>query len=165
MSTWYDYKITGYGSPNEIGKFFNIDPSDVNYLDSFTFSFGQKNGPGLRLEKVIKQNPGLVFLVVQSVECNPPTLWIEKYDPYSNEFQRILVESSDGELNKRLAQEYEKKFPYLLKQIRKGEYNWDMFCSNSPIREYLRYADSFQEMIVPVSEEEMDFDNMDISND
>jgi hypothetical protein len=160
MSNWYDYRVTVFGPPNEIGKFFNIDSSDVNYLDSFDFSFGQKNGPGLCLEKIIKQNSGLVFFISQTIEISNSSLWIERFDSASNEFQRILVETHDGDINKRLLHEYELKFPYLLEQHKNGRpYEWKMFFANAPSKEYLKYTDSFREMVIPVSEEEINFDN------
>jgi hypothetical protein len=165
MSVWYDYKITAFGHPNDIAKFFDLDPGDAHFTESFDFSFGHKSGPGIRYEKIVKKNHNLVFLVQQSVECNPPTLWIEKYDPASNEFQRILIEDNQ-EINKRMLAEYEKQFPYLMEQHKNGRpYDWNLFCHRAPLKEYLRYFDSFQQMICPISEDDIEFDNSEVVDD
>lgn len=160
MSTWYQYTITVFGSDSSIGKLFNIDASDVHYIGSFDFSFGGKNGPGFRYEKVIKANPDLIFFVNQSIESAYFCLWVEKYDPPTNSFKRIVVENSDGEINKKLLQEYAKKFPYLMEQHKQGRpYEWKMFFHSVNLHEYFKYEEAFVDMILPASEEDMVFDN------
>ena len=122
MSTWYQHKITVLGNQESIGKFFNLDPKeDIHYIDSFEFLFGQKNVPGLRLGKLIEQNPNLIFLVDTTVECYSYSLWIERFDIATSTHKCINVENWNEhytpagiyEYNKLLLEEYSKKYPTL----------------------------------------------------
>jgi len=68
MSMWVGHDITAYGDRQAIGKFFNLAPENIHYIDHFDFSFGQKSVPGLRLGKLIEQNSDLIFLLKQSTD-------------------------------------------------------------------------------------------------
>lgn len=68
MSNWYHIDVTGFGDRKAIADFFKLPEDDVNYINSFDFSFGQKNIPGLNLYKLIVNNPELIFLVKEDTD-------------------------------------------------------------------------------------------------
>lgn len=134
MSIWYQFDITAMGDRAAIGKFFNLDPeNDIHYIDSFDFSFGQKNVPGLRLGKLIEQNPDLIFLVRMAVEVDTVVYSLENFNKETQKYQRILIQDSgytSNRFNKRLLEEYRKRFPELAeKHLQKLEgfnrYRWE----------------------------------------
>lgn len=135
MSIWYQYDVVAFGDRHAIGKFFNLDgEKDIHYIDSFHFSFGQKNVPGLRLGKLIEQNPDLIFLVHQSTDFDDT--WYLHWAPKANEESKYLflhqnVYGQGDEFSKNILEEYKKKFPYLMTQHYEGRrYEWEMFVGS-----------------------------------
>lgn len=157
MSIWYQYDVEAMGDRNAIGKFFNIDPEkDVHYIDRFEFSFGQKNGPGLRLNKIIELNSDLVFLVTQHIECDTVSYWLDRFDKSTDTFQHVYL-YTDGpgtrKISKKALEEYTKELPSLpAKHIarQKGfeEFRWSMFIGLERATRMLAQADEYKEMVI-----------------
>lgn len=169
MSTWYQYKVKAIADDQTaVGKFFHLDPKEDVRIDDFEFSFGQKNGPGLYLEKLMKQNPDLIFLVEQQIECNYIALWIERFDKNTSKFQHIFIEKydyDDYEVNKSLLEKYAIEFPNLMAQHEKSNrpLDWKYFFNDfNKCALMLSQADMYQQMISPISEEEIEFDNAEL---
>ena len=164
MSTWYQYHIEVIAKNKEaVAKFFNLDPKDDVRVDHFEFSFGQKNGPGLRLGKIIEQNPDLIFLVKQSVEVDSVSLWVERADAINKKSQRILIEDSGEyvvEINKKLLDMYAAKFPslpakHLAREKGFEEFRWSyLFYDFEKTAEMLAHANEYEEMVSPMDEDD-----------
>src|SRR5271154_378099 len=92
MSVWYHYDVEAIAvDKRAVAKFFNLDPETDVRIENFKFSFGQKNGAGLRLGKIVQQNPDIIFLVSESIESDTVNQWIERFDKIPNEHQRIFL--------------------------------------------------------------------------
>jgi hypothetical protein len=165
---WAQYDIKALGDRKAIGKFFSLDPEkDIHYIDSFEFSFGQKNIPGLRLGKLIEQNPDLIFLARQSTDYDV-VYALERFDQANNKLQRIFIERSaygeygGNQLNKKLIEEYAQHFPYLMDKIKDGSrtYDWSYFFNDfGKAADILSRADDYKEMTDPAIEANLEFDN------
>jgi len=150
MSIWYHFNVEAYGNREAIGKFFNLDPEeDIHYIDRFSFSFGQKNVPGMRLGKLIVNNPDLVFLVKNSVE-DSTYISLERFN------ERLTIEISQRgvftEVNKKLLEMYKKEFPTLIEKHLKLErgfkgFRWSyLIGSHEKISELLNNANDYRDM-------------------
>ena len=138
MSIWFQYSVTAIGDRVAIGNFFKLDPKeDIHGIEDFEFSFGQKNVPGLRLQKLVVQNPELIFLT--KVSSDYDVVWyIEKFDVATDKVKHIFIERSPfdiecggHEVNKLLLEEYSKQFHYLMDQHKNGRpYEWRSFFFN-----------------------------------
>lgn len=152
MSIWVQYNVTALGSRKAIGKFFNLDPEqDIHHIDQFEFSFGQKNIPGLRLDKLIEQNSDLVYLIEEEIECDS-TFFLQRFDILSGKMQFVLINQSNSEFkfikyNKRIMEEYEKQFPNLMEQHKNGRpYEWRWFFNDyEKIVKILNAADQYKD--------------------
>lgn len=158
MSIWYQHDVIAMGDRQAIGKFFNLDPEeDIHYIDNFDFSFGQKNVPGLRLGKLVEQNPDLVFLVKSFTDYDT-TFWLERFCVSENKHQSIFIARGHHdayagiEVNTKLAKQYAERFPFLMDKIQAGEreYNWRHFFVGveNPFRhaaDMLSKADEYKE--------------------
>lgn len=154
MSVWYHYDVTIIGNKREpLAKLFGLESDDIN-TDNFEISFGRKNMPGMRLGKLIDQNPDLVFIVKESVE-NSVAWWVQKGD------KQILIEDSGDvivEINKRVLDEYTKKYPYMMEKHREGRpYEWkSFFYDYDKTVAMLDQADQYKEMISPMDQDDLD---------
>ncbi len=164
MSIWYQYKVIAFGDRKAIGKFFNLDPeSDIHYIDRFDFSFGQKNIPGLRLNKLIEQNPDLIFLVHQSTDFDDT--WYLHWAPNPDEPGKYLFlhqnrHGEGEEFSVKILEEYKKKFPYLMQQHHEGRrYEWEMFVGSfANAATLLGNRDQYKEKIYSGTKEDMELD-------
>lgn len=171
MSIWYQHDIKVLGDRKAIGRFFNLDPEkDIHYIDTFEFSFGQKNAPGLRLGKLIEQSPDLIFLVKSSTDYNS-YLSLQRFNEnqIDDGFQNILIMSTNYDpinvqVSKLLYEEYSKRFPYLLDQHKTGRpMEWKLFFNDyQKAIDILNHTDDYKEMIAPfpLGEPDLEFDNM-----
>ena len=124
MSVWYQLEVEAIGNQQAIGKFINLNPKEDVYIDNFKFSFGQKNAPGLRLWKIMQQNPDLIFLTKMSVECDTVQWHLEKFDAASGEHRRILIQDFGPAVNrisKKVLEDYEKALSGLAVKHLNGE--------------------------------------------
>lgn len=175
MSIWYQYNVTCYARDRvAVAKFFNLQPTpDEVRTDMFEFSFGGKNAPGLKLGKLITENPGLIFLIKQSVEVDSINWWVCRFDmdhatiPEEGIYQSISLYSANGyqgaiEVNKKILEEYAQKYPTLAaKHIPRLEgFRWDMFfndfdSTSAKLKKYKEYG----EMTSSSSFEDIEFEN------
>lgn len=159
MSIWYHLDVTAIGVDRKaVAKFFNLDPETDVRTDVFRFSFGQKNAPGLRLGKIVEQNPDIIFLVQQSVEVDTNQWWIERFDKIPNQHQFILIQdfgAVENKINKRIAEEYEKELPGLTMKHLNGqkgyeEFRWSTFFNDfGKAATMLRQAEDYKETVNP----------------
>lgn len=155
MSVWYQHDVMAFGNRQAIGKFFNLDPKDdVHAIEWFEFTFGQKNVPGLRLGKIIEQNPDLIFLVKESVEASV-SWWIERYNASNDKIDDIYL-YTDGyatrKINKKILEEYEKEYSglsakHIAKQKGYEEFRWSMFFNFERAARMLANADQYKELV------------------
>jgi hypothetical protein len=169
MSVWYHYDVEAIAvDKRAVAKFFNLDPETDVRVENFEFSFGQKSGAGMRLGKIVEQNPDIIFLVNESIESDTSNWWVERFDKITNEHQYIPLSTTGSyttEINKRVLEEYTERFPNLPEKHFAGEkgyeeFRWSMFFNDfGKAASMLRRASQYQEMIMPISQEDIDFDN------
>lgn len=157
MSIWYQYEVEAMsGDFIAVAKFFNLDPAENVRINNFTFSFGMKNGPGLRLQKLQAAHPDLIFLVEERIECDTVSYWLDKFNKSTDKFQHIYL-YTDGPATRRISkkalEEYSKELPSLpAKHIarQKGfeEFRWSMFISFERASRMLNQADEYKEMVI-----------------
>lgn len=154
MSMWVGHDITAYGDRQAIGKFFNLDPEqDIHYIDHFDFSFGQKNVPGLRLGKLIEQNPDLMFLIKQRTDYD--VTWIvERFNKLLDKREYVVVMMENFEFdgikfNKLLLDKYNEEFPFFIEKhkMRTVQYDWTRYFNFEKISEVLNNSVKYSEMI------------------
>jgi len=153
MSMWVGHDITAYGDRQAIGKFFNLAPEDIHYIDHFDFSFGQKSVPGLRLGKLIEQNSDLIFLLKQSTDYD--TIWsIERFNKElcKHEYVTIMInhyEANSIKFNKLILDSYNEKFPWLIAKhkLLKVQYDWTHYFNIEIITEVINNVSKYSEMI------------------
>lgn len=170
MSVWYHIDVTAIAAnKTAVAKFFNLNDSweDVRN-DHFEFSFGGKNAPGLTLPKIIEQNPDLIFLVNQQIECDTSQWLLMRFDKVSGKHQHIFIQDSgtwNNQINKRILEEYTKENPTLPEKHwshQKGfeEFRWKMFFNDfDKCAAILNQADQYEEMTAPVSKIDIEMDN------
>lgn len=161
MSIWYQYKVNVLAVDKAAtARFFNLDPeNDVRgYGDSFEFSFGGKNGPPIRLGKIVEQNPEMIFLVEESVEVDTVSVWLERFDKIPNEHQRIFLYTTGmatTKINKGILDLYTQEFPTLPAKHFNGErgfeeVRWSMFFNDfGKAATLLRRHKEFEELVNP----------------
>lgn len=159
MSIWYQYKIEAIAptdTTEAVANFFDLTPKEDVRIDRFSFSFGNKNGPGLRLGKIVAQNPDLIFLVEEQIECDTVSNWLERFDKNTNEHQYVFL-YTDGivtrSINKKVLEEYEKELSGLPEKHiakKKGfeKFRWNMFFSYNRANRMLANAKEYKETIV-----------------
>ncbi|MGE3320555.1 MAG: hypothetical protein AB7I18_14800, partial [Candidatus Berkiella sp.] len=111
-------------------------------------------------------NPELTLLVQTTVECHSGSVFLLKYDPNSEDDKYVQLESFDyerNELNKNLLAE----FPKLERELAQNKFiNWKHFCfANSHLQEILHNHEKYQDMMLLVSQEDIDFDQMEPIDD
>lgn len=159
MSTWYQITCNVIADDkSSVAKFFNLDPNEDVRTNSFEFSFGGKNGPSLRLGKIIEQNPGLIFINKMSIECDTVQWHVERFSPSTKAHQRILIQdfgSMQNKLSKKALEEYEKSMPGLaIKHLNgvKGydEFRWSyLFNDFTNVAAKLDKAEEYKELVNP----------------
>lgn len=160
MSIWYDLDVKAIAKDKTaVAKFFNLDDDykDVR-TDRFEFSFGGKNAPSLTLRKVVQQNPDLVFLVKQSIECDTVEWFITNFDVSKNEQQLILIQdfgSVTNKVSKKLLEEYHEKYPRWLNNHLEGKKGQENFLWDSFITDFdravgmLNHSEEYKERVNP----------------
>lgn len=170
MSIWFQHTVTALGDRAAIGKFFNLDPEkDIHYIDSFTFSFGQKNVPGLRLGKLIEQNKNLIFLIEQSSDYDT-VWWLERFVGDTHQHIQIgrfaHAEYGGNQINKLILEKYAEKFPYLMAKHEAGTraFDWKHFFNDfDTAAAMLSQADQYKEM-TPYAKADLEFDNQELED-
>jgi uncharacterized protein YutD len=159
MSIWYQTSVTCLAAnKTAVAKFFNLSDSfDDVRTDSFGFSFGGKNGPSLRLSKMMEQNPDLIFLINENIE-DTEQWFLMRFDELLKEQQYIRIQdfgAVENKLNKKILEAYEKELPGLpLKHLNGKEgyegFRWKMFFNdfNKTAVMLRQYAD-YKEMVNP----------------
>jgi hypothetical protein len=166
MSVWYDVKVTAYGTEEDLARLLNVKSDDISGLNEITLEFGQKNSPGVNLDSLAKNNPGLTLLVHTTVECHSGSMFLLRHDPMKNEDQYIPLERFDYE-----QQEYNRKlivdFPKLEQELAKNKFiNWKYFCFDvEKIQALLNKHEEYQDTVSLVTQEDIDFDNAELIDD
>ncbi len=170
MSIWYHLNVTCIARDKAaVAKFFGLRDSweDVRN-DMFEFSFGGKNGPGLRLSSIIEKNPDLIFFVEQQIECDTVQHFLIRAGKEPEKQQFIFVQDSgpwNNSINKKLLELYEKEMPGLAAKHFKHEkgfenFRWTSILSNfEKTAAILDQAEEYKEMSDVALETDMDFDN------
>lgn len=160
MSIWYQLKVHAIAKGRAaVAKFFGLDDDwkDVR-TDMFEFSFGGKNAPSLTLKKIVQQNPDLIFLVEQHVECDTVEWFVTKWDSTKNEQQFFWIQDFGNVVNKvskKLLEEYDAYSHELtMKHLegRKGfeNFRWTQFLNDfDELADRLNRAEEYQEMVNP----------------
>lgn len=160
MSIWYQLEVTAIAKDKSaVAKFFGLDNDykDVR-TDRFQFSFGGKNGPSLRLAKLVEQNPDLIFLVKQEIECDTVEWLITRWNINSNQQQFLLIQDFgpvSNKISKKVLEEYHKEFGETTIKHLNGErgfedFRWESFFGDfDQSAEMLNHAEDYKEMINP----------------
>jgi hypothetical protein len=156
MSTWYNYDVKAIAADEKaVKKFFNLPSDEDVRTERFEFSFGAKNGCGMNLKQLAKQNPDIVFLVSSTIECQTGNDWIQRFDSLTNEMQEVLLYSTgeyDDEINKKVLEEYSKEYPTLVAKHLANEkgyegFRWSQFLDFNRAALILRREDQYKEMV------------------
>lgn len=131
MSIWYQYTLIAKGSQEAIAKFFNHRPEDIR-SDSFEISFGCKNGPGLNINKIVKQNSELIFLIKEEDDYGS-SIYLDKFDTTKDKCLSVHLSRVDYGIewvsyNSEMLDYYKKAFPEKNDKI-----NWENFFFNKDI--------------------------------
>lgn len=160
MSIWYQLKVHAIAKDKSaVAKFFGLSDSweDVR-TDMFEFSFGGKNAPSLSFKKIVQQNPDLIFLVEQCVECDTVGWFLTKFDVNINQQQFFWIQDFGpvtNKISKKILEEYEKENSELLAKHLAGQkgfedFRWTMFFRNfDKTAEMLSHAEEYEEMVNP----------------
>lgn len=161
MSVWYDTTISAYGSEEHLAKLIGVKPGDCR-SDMIRLEFGAKNGPGVNIEELAKSNYGLIFLVESTVECHSGSTFLLRYDRVCENMQYVPLDSFDYdrmERNVKLLKDYPEAKKY-------GTINWRSFCyDDSKINLILNNHMKYQELSIEVSQEDIEFDQMEPIDD
>lgn len=178
MSIWYQLNVTCIAKNRAaVSKFFGLRESheDVR-TDIFEFSFGGKNGPGLRLALIVEQNPDIIFLVEQQIECDTVQWFLTKFDVVSGVQKFIRIQDSgeyNNEVNKKIWEDFTKTnadLPtdhwFFIKNQPNDRARWKMvFNDFNKLELILNQADQYQEMTPPYVEGDLNFDNQPLDNE
>lgn len=160
MSIWYQCKVKAIAADKTaVAKFFGLNDSfeDVR-TDTFEFSFGGKNAPSLTLRKIVEQNPDLIFLAEQSIECDTVEQFVTRFDKIKNEQQFFWIQdfgSVTNKVSKKLLEEYDKEHPTLVLKHLNAEkgyenFRWEMlFWDFNKAADRLNRAKEYEEMVNP----------------
>lgn len=169
MSIWYQYDIEVLAKDEQaISKFWGVDARASAH---FNFSFGAKNGPALDLGQLICNNPDLIFLIKEGVECS--TYWsLVRWDSDNNKVLEIPLSSvvvdmypePVFEINVKMIEDYKKKFPESIDNeiAKKYGFNWSAFFSSFEIAaDKLNRADEYSDFreLVSMDDEGLDYQN------
>lgn len=157
MSIWYQLDVTAMAKDKSpIAKFFNLEDSFENVrTDRFEFSFGGKNAPSLTLWKIVKQNPEMVFLIKQSVECDTVEWFLMKWDTATDKQQSMLIQtfgSVNNLMSKKVLDDLEKKYPGAAKNHLSGTsgnqgIDWSTFIYLEQATDMLAHAEEYKETV------------------
>jgi hypothetical protein len=170
MSVWYQCNVTAIAADKTaVAKFFNLQDSwEEVRTDMFDFSFGGKNAPGLTFWKIAKQNPDLIFLVEQQIECDTVQWFLMRFDASSDTQQSVFIQDSgsyNNEINKKIWEDFTKEHANLPADhwyFKKGndKHRWRGFFNDfKKSALILNQADQYQEMSPTCFEADLDFDN------
>jgi hypothetical protein len=170
MSIWYQLNVTAIAADKTaVAKFFNLnDTWEEVRTDSFEFSFGGKNAPGLTFWKIAKQNPDLIFLVEQQIEVDTVQWFLMRWDQASGTQQTVFVQDSgewNNSINKKIWEDFKKANPSLPPdnwQFKNGneKHRWRMFFGDfNRSAMILSQASQYEEMTPSAFEADVDFDN------
>jgi hypothetical protein len=89
MSIWYQHEVHAIAKDRAaVAKFFKLDDSNQDVrTDMFEFSYGGKNAPSLMLRKIVQENPDIIFLVKESIECDTVEWFVTRFSVEKNEQQ------------------------------------------------------------------------------
>lgn len=158
MSIWYQITCTVLAEDQKaVAKFFNLDPKEDVRTDVFEFSFGGKNAPSLRLWKIIKQNPDLIFLNQINIE-DTVQWYLERYNQATDEHQKILIQdfgAVENKLSKKVLEDYEKSMPGLAIKHLNGQKGFEKFRWSYLFGDFnrnaalLNNAEEYRELVNP----------------
>lgn len=159
MSIWYQLNVTAMAAnKTAVAKFFNLDDSweDVR-TDTFEFSFGGKNAPSITIRKLMEQNPDLIFLINQNIECDTRQWFLMRFDQTTAEQQVIRIQdfgSFENKISKKILEEYTKEFPNLPVKHLEGQkgfedFRWTMFFNFEKAADFLKHSQDYKEMVNP----------------
>jgi hypothetical protein len=160
MSIWYQCKVHAISKGRAaVAKFFGLNDSheDVR-TDMFEFSFGGKNAPSLTLRKIVQQNPDLIFLVEQHIECDTVEWFLTRFSTEKNEQQFFWIQdfgSVTNKISKKLLEEYDAYSHELTMKHLEGlkgfeDFRWTMFLNDfDKIADRLNRAEEYKEMVNP----------------
>lgn len=170
MSVWYQLHVTAFAADKSaVAKFFNLkDTWEEVRTDWFEFSFGGKNAPGLTFHKIMKNNPDLIFLVEQQIECDTVQWFLMRWDQASDEQQVVFVQDSgpwNNSINKKVWEDFKaanSQLPPDNWQFKNGheKQRWRMFFGDfNRSALILSQASQYEEMTPSSFEADLDFDN------
>lgn len=166
MSIWYQLNVTCIAKNRAaVAKFFGLRDSHEDIrTDMFEFSFGGKNGPSLRLASIVEQNPDIIFLVKEQIECDTVHYFLIRAGKEPNNQQFINIQDSGHVnycVNKKLLNVYQKAMPELTKKhIENMEsFRWIYILSDfEKSATMLDQADQYEEMFIVSTKADIDFD-------
>lgn len=164
MSTWFDVKVNVFGNTTAFAKFLNIKIDDV-WVDELEMSFGSKNGPGIRMDVLVKNNPDLVFLVRVHVENYAGYTYLLGYNKLLEEVKSISLDNWDGddyEYNYKILEEN----PAISISLKKNKYvNWSEICRDlNKASSLLNRAHQYENLSSLISVQDIEFDNLPLEN-
>lgn len=150
-------------------KFFHFDGNDdvTGWGDRFEINFGGNYGPSLNMRKMIQNNPDIIFLIKETIECDTTMWFLSRYDVNTSEFLNIRIQdvgSFETAYNKKILELYEKWAPGLAEKHfakKEGfyEFRWTSFFSDfDTCASFLDRADEYKEMCHPMDLEELELD-------
>lgn len=176
MSIWYQLEVTAIAADKTaVAKFFNLKDSwEEVRTDMFEFSFGGKNAPGLTFHKIMKQNPDLIFLVEQQIECDTVQWFLMRHDVLSSQDQVIFIQDAgedNNEVNKKVWEDFKTKHSTLPADhwfFKKGndKTRWQMYFGDfTASATMLSNAAQYKEMLPHHFEVDLEFDNQPLVTD
>ena len=162
MSVWHHFKITALAKDKEaVAKFFNFDnpKEDVRgYGDRFELSFGGNYGPSLNIRKIVQQNPGLIFLINESIECDTEMWYVSRFDPTISDFRSFTIQdfgSVTNKVSKKALEEYDRANSGLVLKHLNAEngyenFHWSMhFNDFDKVADMLNRSEEYKEKVNP----------------
>ncbi len=160
MSIWYQHEVHAIAKDRAaVAKFFKLDDSNQDVrTDMFEFSYGGKNAPSLMLKKIVQENPDIIFLVKESIECDTVEWFVTRFSVEKNEQQFFWIQdfgSVTNKISKKVLEEYHQWSPTLVEKHLNGEegfesFRWEMFFNDfAKVASMLDRANEYKEMISP----------------
>lgn len=170
MSVWHHFYMTALAKDKAaVKKFFNFDDDRdvVGYGDRFEISFGGNYGPSLNMRKILQNNPDLIFLIKETIECDTTIWFLSRYDSKTSEIKNIRIQdtgSFETAFNKKILEDYEKHLPGLAAKHFANEKGFETFRWKSLFNDfdecaiYLDKAEEYKEMIHPSTLEDLELE-------
>ncbi len=163
MSIWYQHEVHAIAKDRAaVAKFFKLEDSNQDVrTDMFEFSYGGKNAPSLMLRKIVQENPDIIFLVKESVECDTVGWFITRFDVKTNQQQFFWIQdfgSVTNKISKKVLEEYHKSSPTLVEKHLNHQrgfenFRWEMhFNDFDKVADMLDRAPEYKEMVNPWKE-------------